>query len=482
MSSQSQQDIDFFFDFFQARLEFVRSHCIDRIEGVILLCSYVDSLAGYRYGGTTGPARFKKFLIEDTLYSETWRKVSLILLRQYLEKKELKLYAKAIEVLNQLGARTSNFRDLNYNPDIPLELLLNEFSKSLSRKEITFFQKDFERFQYSAILWNCYRNSSVHESAVGLKKAMNLTDQSEPFYSNEHSGHDGSILDHTRFDIPMQFLVRSIESGLQKLRELANAGQWHPEVSVPYDDPIYVSQSSADERDNAKIGYPRMITKPFRSLLADLGNLLEQAKTHHGLFETTGEGIHRWREGAMSRSAIVTSVFFLESIVNSIVKDFSIREPYQLTETLLKRYNLLHQRFDRLPLIDRVFLVPYICSSNEGNLVSGFFEKRSKEFLSLQELIAIRDGFAHSRPVKRRMTITKSSEGEYIADDQFKENFWPHTQIPKDIFIIEWSNAITAKQIVDWAVEQLDRFLEGRIAQRNWMNDELIEFDPNVRS
>ena len=59
MSENNQSQTDNFFSFFEARLDFVKSICIDRIEGKILLCSYIDSLSGYMYGFFTNIGRFE---------------------------------------------------------------------------------------------------------------------------------------------------------------------------------------------------------------------------------------------------------------------------------------------------------------------------------------------------------------------------------------------------------------------------------------
>jgi len=478
--SNTQANPDNFFEFYRARLEFVKANCIDRIEGIILLCSYLDSLAGYRYSGSSSVVRFRRFLIEDTDHADTWRKVSLILLRQYVEDKNLQIYSKLIQVLNRLGAATSNFVNLSYNPDISFESLLTECKNELSSEQVATFKAEFKRFEYSAILWNAYRNASVHETAIQLNQAMNISQREVPFYSNQDIIEDGKTLaTRTCFDIPQSFLISTIESGLLKLKELVDDGTCSLKLSTPYDRLAIAENEPKITNTCVTVKYPRIITKPFRPLLSDISNLLDQAKASHNLFTSTDEGAHRWREGAMSRSCIVTSVFFLESIVNCIIADFSHVEPYQLPDSILKKVGLFHQTLDRLPLIERVFLTPYLCCDDENMISKGFFDRGSKEFQVLKELIEIRDGFAHSRPVRRRMTLTKTGEEEFVANDKFKENFWPLTQFPKDIFIIDWNHANQAKEIVYQTVRQLDQFLDGRIVKNNWMSSEQIEFVPN---
>lgn len=237
--NDTQVNSDHFFEFYQARIKFVKANCIDRIEGTILLCSYLDSLAGYRYSESSSATRFRRFLIEDTDQTDTWRKVSLILLRQYVEEKNLQAYSKLIQVLNRLGAVTSNFFILNHNPDISLESLLTECKSELSSEQITTFRRaEFKRFEYSAILWNAYRNASVHETTVQLNQAMNIAEREVPFYSNRYIIEDGKIVaTRTCFDIPPSFLISTIESGLFKLKELVANGTCTLKLSAPYDRP-----------------------------------------------------------------------------------------------------------------------------------------------------------------------------------------------------------------------------------------------------
>ncbi len=482
MANDSQSQVDNFFSFFEARLESVKLHHLDQVEGMMLLCSYIDSLSGYMYGGSSNANRFKRFLFECTEQGNTWRKVSLILLRQYLEKKNLTFYDDIVQVLNRLHATTSNFFDLNHNPDISVEELMNECHKHMSIDRVRSCSHEMKRFEYSTIFWNAYRNATVHETSIRLNQAMNLAGQSVPYYSNEHLIEDGKVTSSTtRFAIPPSFLVTTIESGLSFLRNLVSSGELTLRLSRPYDEPAAAAETHKinQKKKEESEKYPRMITKPFQPLLADVESLLNQATDSHKLFESTGNENHKWRSAAMSRSAIVSSIFFLESFINCIVADFRVREIYQLPDKILRKAGLLYAGFDRIPLIERVYVTPYICSSDEGRIDQGFFDKGSSEFQLLQELIDIRDGFAHSHPVQRKLKLTRTTTGQCVADDKFEENFWPRTKIPKDIFTIGCSHAKEARRIIRWVIQKLDEFLKGRITSGDWMKSERIEFDPN---
>jgi len=474
-----QLKLNRFIEYFEARVEFLKSKCEDRIEGYILACCYLDSLAGYRYGGQSNFARFRKFLIESTDQADVWRRVSLILLRHYVESKDNPIFQGLAGLLAKLGAIETNFINLSFNPDIALESLLTKCSEELSPSEIQTHMSDIRRFEYAAILWQAYRNAVVHETAVGIKQALNLADRDTPFYSNENVVSGNTITGlYTRFDIPSSFLIATIESGLRRLRCDVEGGNCTLEFSASYDHPPFHMGIHSGKEEGKEIGYPRLITKPSRSFLRDSGTLLDEARKSHDLYISTNDGEHRWRECAMSRSCIVASVFFLESILASVVDDFRKREPYQLPEGVLKKTGLLHTAYDRLPLIERLYITPYLCSDSHGSLVRGFFDRGASEFQRLKELIEIRGGLAHGRPTRRKLEIMTNGKREHTFDDQFAQNFWPLTKIPKDIFIIDHTHAETAKEIVDTIVMRLDEYLGTRIVRDNWLTSEKIQFDP----
>ncbi len=235
MTNSNNDNNDNFFDFFKERLNFVNINCLERIEGIILLCSYIDSLAGYTYGGNSSYIRFKKFLIECTTQSNTWKKVSLILLRQYTESRDFKYYDDLINLLNRLGARTSDFINLDNNPDIHTEELLSECKAKIHTDKYNLILKDIEKFDYTAILWNAYRNASVHESAIQLEQAMNIKNHEIPYYSNLNKFINGKLEpQQTCFGIPPIFLIRTIESGLESIREKVDNGHLKLQLSNLY--------------------------------------------------------------------------------------------------------------------------------------------------------------------------------------------------------------------------------------------------------
>lgn len=468
-----------FCSYYRARIEFVEEECLERIEGTILLCCYLDAMAGYRFSGSSGKNRLKRFLLEYTDQADTWQKVSLILLKEHLTAKNHMFYDQMIGFLAQIGTDTDRFSNLNYNPDLSIDVFIEKAQENLKADYVNQIGADIRRFEYSEILWRCYRNPSVHETSIGIGRAVNLADKHEPYYSNQLVLNGGGGRRHiTRFDIPTEFLAKTARSGLESLRRL-----YEKEDLLPIDH----TQATLRERhkghsprqsDDVEIGYPRMITKPFRPLLADTGILLQMAKESHTAWKTTDDPDDRWREAALSRSCIIACAFFLEALSNSILKDFEVWDPLQLPLAMQKKIGLDVKPVDRLPLEDRVYIIPYLCNKAQETFSNTYFDRGSIDFQRMCELIRIRDRFAHSRPTKRKFVITKTGAKEYVVDDNFQENFWPVTRIPKDIFIIEFEHAQLARQIIDRTTEQLNEFLGGRIVANRWMRDEHINLKP----
>lgn len=464
----------YFFEFYNERLKFIKENSFDRIEGVILICSYIDALSGYRYGGASCKSRFTKFVLEYTNQSDIWNKISLILLRQHFEYKNDDFYNQIIIFLNKLGAISSSFIDLNYNPDISIDNYYNLAEKSLEVKYLHILKSDIEEYKYCNILWNYFRNYSVHNTSIGFDRAMNIANKVVPFYSNQNKIENKKIVEtKTCFDIPFDFLVLTLENCL------TNFNSYLDDKDIILEESQKVTNKNKNKNkvttsDNDKI--PNLITKPFITFLNDAGRLIDQAKINRELFKTTDKGEYRWLEGAYARSSIISTIFFLESIIESIYKDFRIRESWQFPYRIQKKHGLTNKSYETLPLIERIYLIPYLCIKDDNVFTKEFFNKESKSFQELREIIKIRDQFAHSKSFKRKMEIkvSESNDKKYI-NDNFSDNNWPITKIPKDVFIIDYNHAKIIKDKVDKLIEKLDDVLEGKLYKKNWMTSEILD-------
>lgn len=83
---QFKGEIKHFFSAFRDFLKFIDENCVGRLESIILICIYIDSLSGYKYGKRENKKRFMDFVLNYSGLEDTYSKVCLPLLRDELEK------------------------------------------------------------------------------------------------------------------------------------------------------------------------------------------------------------------------------------------------------------------------------------------------------------------------------------------------------------------------------------------------------------
>ncbi len=178
-----------------------------------------------------------------------------------------------------------------------------------------------------------------------------------------------------------------------------------------------------------------------------------------------------------ARAAFLMFIFSTEALVNVILdSEFRTIPDNQIPEQILNKFSInMEKGVDRCSLSGKLAILPYLCS-NPVDWNETFFDRGSKNFQVFDELIQIRDRLAHPRPEKRKVEIeiNQATRIHKMTDD-FPENFWPITKIPRDIYILSSEHAEIAKINVDWTRFQLDSFLDGRLSKDNWWASEKIE-------
>lgn len=80
LANQTEKQIAKFFDFYRRRVDFVDRFCVENgrptIEAYILLCSYLDALAGYRYVSECDRKSFNDFVLTHSGLKTIYEKVS----------------------------------------------------------------------------------------------------------------------------------------------------------------------------------------------------------------------------------------------------------------------------------------------------------------------------------------------------------------------------------------------------------------------
>lgn len=478
--TERQATREFFFDYFEERISFVEKNCLGKIEGLILTCCYIDSLAGFKYGGRSSKKRFKKFILSYSGLQHIWTRISLASLKQHLEEKNHDFYRPMVEFLEKkLGVQRRKYDELSYNPDVDLQTLQQTAKGLLDNTYIGRLQTELTEFQYTLILWRDYRNSAVHKASSKKDEAQQLSVKTEPFYVNYTDSDEGKAKsEKTRFGIPPVFILKTLKTCLKNFKdECAKADIDLLELKGAKEDLKSQSKKTKeDEQDD--IGYPRLITKPARFLLSDAEYFLKEARICQRKFTKTNDTSHLKLESIYSRTCLLICIVFLEGLVSSILKDFQVIREHQLPETLKRKCALDERGLAKSPLEDRIYLIPYLCDDSP-RFEEEFFNRGSKEFQQLRELIRIRNSYVHPRPARIKLDIQMKSGRRFLFDNQFPPNFWPVTGIPKDIHGFRYEHAEKAKSIIDNIFRKLDSFLEGRLTKDKWLEKETIEFGPS---
>lgn len=478
--TERQERRNFFFDYFEERISFVENNCLGRIEGLILTCCYIDSLAGFRYGGASSKKRFRQFILSYSGLEHIWTKISLPFLKRHLELKNHDFYKPFIEFIEKkLGVQRRKYDDLSYNPDIDSQKLLEKAIGMFDDRYLLQMRGELTEFDYISILWKDYRNSAVHETTSKKDEAHPLSEKAEPFYVNYTIIHDDKTKhEETRFGIPPVFILKTLKTCLKNFKdECEKVDIDLLELKGAKDDLKSQSRKTKeDEQDD--IGYPRLITKPARFLLSDADYFLRQARMCQENFAKTKDASYLKLESSYSRICILICVVFLEGLVNNVLKDFQVIVDHQIPDSLKRKCGLDEMEVSKAPLEDKIYLIPYLCDESP-RFEHEFFKKGSKEFQELRELIRIRNSYVHPRPVRRKVDLEITPDRWFLVDDQFPQNFWPLTKIPKDIYIFRHRDAAKAKSIIDNIFSKLDNFLQGRLTKDNWLERESIEFAPS---
>jgi len=219
--------INHFFEFLNARIKFVREDCLGTIEGMILLTCYLDALAGYRYGRNDRGKKFGKFLIHYSGAKDTWTKISLVNLYDRLFKDqdaECKQLAESVFSKHRLG-NFINF-DGTFNPDCDRATLMEGLSLQLSKNTLTRLEKVVSRFEYSSILWHYYRGDSVHETLLPGPFPTDNGPFDAPHYSTEGVMRDDNWVTAVKFHLPFEYILETVEVCLRQFKRECESGEF----------------------------------------------------------------------------------------------------------------------------------------------------------------------------------------------------------------------------------------------------------------
>jgi hypothetical protein len=163
-------------------------------------------------------------------------------------------------------------------------------------------------------------------------------------------------------------------------------------------------------------------------------------------------------EKAISRDCLVMGMAALEAFANNLIRDFIKRNKENLDPGILNK-NQKNNPIDRWSLSDKIYFLPTLCNSSMLT-PELFFNPLSADFRCFIELIKIRNGIVHGRPEASLMLMTINPNRMHELDDDFSENCWPISKIPRDLTIFNGECAKIAYINMAWVKDSLIKYIE----------------------
>lgn len=218
-----REEINHFFNFFNDRVQFIKQHCLDkidgRIEGILLCCCCIDALGVYKYGGWSNRKKFAKFIREYSGLEQTYDRISLPLLKESLqsETNEDSKNEELVEFLEKdLGVNIREYCNTSYNVDIPHQELEKKIRTKFGNEYFTEIKDEIIKFQYSNIFWERYRCSSVHR-LEHKGEPSNLAKKEDPYYFV--CMNLSTSKNEIQFGIPTVFMLRTLENCIENWKK-----------------------------------------------------------------------------------------------------------------------------------------------------------------------------------------------------------------------------------------------------------------------
>lgn len=218
-----------FFDIYRERIDFIvglpeNGEEDRKFEKVLLSCCYIDSLGKY-YCSANKPEiakdnqkRFMEFLLLAKGNYPQLENVWLVGLRLHLEKQHEQEMADYM--LNKWPLRRSDFVHLNHNPDITLLQFKAKVQEDLSQSKADRLLNIASDFTYAKVIWERYRNPSVHEGRFVDPLDLRNRNRDKPFTSwpDVYDYENGEEVGHyeAQLGIPPKFLIGCLAESLQR--------------------------------------------------------------------------------------------------------------------------------------------------------------------------------------------------------------------------------------------------------------------------
>ena len=179
---------------------------------------------------------------------------------------------------------------------------------------------------------------------------------------------------------------------------------------------------------------------------------------------------NRKMEWRYSRISILSYFFTLEALINFILYDMHSKK-ISSTPTL--------ENLEKMRIYDKYLLVPLICENFSGEIL----DKNHLECLN--RLSSLRNDYVHSKYVKRKRKkkgkpitetevvakIFRTPEGlqEVLAEIRPKEEKDDLTGLKRNIFSLDYEDALKSKEISDWVLEKMNNLLKGLLLGKKYL-------------
>ena len=170
---------------------------------------------------------------------------------------------------------------------------------------------------------------------------------------------------------------------------------------------------------------------------------------------------HIGSSGFYERHVILSTVFSSEALIYRVVSTFS---------------SIPFESLEKLSIQAKWLIAPLVCMS--ANKVSSpqTFDTSMEPYQSFQELVRIRNWFAHPKvdqfvpAIRRNWTITiieERTRKEVPWIETLRGRCWPQTKIPLSPFELNETHAQKAIEVLKEMMDQLFEFFDG-IFEEEW--------------
>jgi hypothetical protein len=221
-----------------------------------------------------------------------------------------------------------------------------------------------------------------------------------------------------------------------------------------------------------------IVSKPFQALFQGAEIHLKEAETiwkdEEVWSEARGSQDLDYRARLMRahcRACIVMSVAGAEAFTEWIYANYRLREPQSLPnkkwvprECADSKSNTLRD-FSTWRLHHKVWVLPSLCRETPVS-PTGEYDRAGRIYNDFIEFTRIRNYIVHGTESETVLDIGgKKGRLQLVSESRDKNNFWPRTKIPKDLFSIGAGDARAAFENVLSVSRKLYESCEGRITK-----------------